>query len=276
MKEDTFGEQMSRLMLFFPWYTALGLGAVSITLISTLDRNWRWRYVSMLGGAIATVFSWSRIAILCLLICLGLLMFNRMPRLLKVVALCLGICAGYGALINGFNPIDEYLAAEHDVDAARPGSNMARDLIYQKSWAGFQASPWLGNGLDFPRALKTEPIAIGSHSTTYGLLYTAGAPGLASFILAMLVTTGCMLWRFIQAPPRSMERRVLEVGLLLMLCLALYCPFEALYSLTLPCIVMFSWIGACFPSPPAQLADRGDAQIRPSSEARRALSSGFG
>jgi hypothetical protein len=34
-----------------------------------------------------------------------------------------------------------------------------------------------------------------------------------------------------------------------MLCLAVYAPFEALYSLTLPCIVLFSWIGACFPSP---------------------------
>jgi hypothetical protein len=249
MREDTFGEQLSRLVLFFPWYTALGLGALSILFIGALERDWRWRAPSMIGAMIAAVFCWSRLSIFCMLMVGGLMMFLRLPRLLQITAVCLTLAAGYGAMVNGYDPTIAYEHLQGDVNAARPGSNMARDLIYRKSWEGFVASPWFGNGLDFPRALKTEPIAIGSHSTTYGLLYTAGAPGLAAFILAMLVTFIAMIWRYSAAATGSPERRALLVGICLMLCLAVYAPFEALYSLTLPCIVLFSWIGACFPSP---------------------------
>jgi hypothetical protein len=250
MQEDTFGEKTSRLMLFFPWYTALGLGGLSVVFISALERNWKWRWVSVLGGVVATVFSWSRIAIVCLVLVGAFSIFLKLPRVVKILSVCAVLVVFYGALIQGFDPITEYDRLQGDVDAARPGSNEARDLIYAKSWDGFLQSPYFGNGLNFPQALKTEPIAIGSHSTTYGLLYTAGAPGLVAFVIAMLVTFLALLHRYLTTAAGSRERRFIGAGLSLVACLVLYCKFEALYSLTLPCIVLFAWIGACLPSPP--------------------------
>jgi hypothetical protein len=278
MAEDTFGQSRARLILFFPYYTALGLGALSIVFISALDRNWKWRLTGMLGGSIATVLSWSRMAIFCLVLFGVVQSLLRLPRLIQiiVVGVCLG--AGYVALLNGFDPIVEYDRFQNDLDAGRPGSNMARELIYAQSWAGFVESPYFGNGLNFPPAHKTEPIAIGSHSTTYGLLYTAGALGLAAFLIALLITFIAMVQRYLSVSPASKERQVILVGISMVLCIALYSRFEALYSLTVPCIVLFAWLGACFPSPSvvAQSATRfppssGSPSVPP--ERRRGLAS---
>ncbi len=249
MPESTFGEKTARLILFFPWYTALGLGAVSVAFISALERNVFWRMVGMAGGVVATVFSWSRIAIFCLVVVGAGMVFVRLPRNLQIVSGLLGVAALCVAVMVGFDPIHSYFSAQDAVDAARRGSNMARDLIYTQSWEGFLDSPYFGNGLNFPPAHRTEPIAIGSHSTTYGLLYTAGAPGLVAFLVAMFVTFLALIKRYASLAPDSAGRPVVVVGIGLTTCLAFYCKFEALYSLTLPCIVLFAWIGACLPSP---------------------------
>ncbi len=248
MPEATFGETTARLILFFPWYTALGLGAVSVVFISALDRNWKWRAAGMLGGAVATLFSWSRIAIFCLVIVGGFMLFMRLPRRLRMIAMCAGLAGICAAVMAGFDPISQADRAQTAVDTVRQGSNMARDLIYKESWAGFLQSPWFGNGLNFP-PIRGIPSAVGSHSTTYGLLFTAGVPGLAAFVLAMMTTLAALGWRYAKLPPKSPERPAVLVGIGLVVCLALYCKFEAIYSLTLPCIVLFAWIGAALPSP---------------------------
>ncbi len=254
MPESTFGENTARLILFFPWYTALGLGAVSVVLISTLEKNRMWRFTSMLGGTIATIFSWSRIAIFCLIAVGAFLAFMRLPRGPRVALACTAAVGLFAAMVAGFDPLHAYNSTQSAVDAARSGSNMARELIYSKSWEGFLESPYFGNGLLFPPALRTEPIAIGSHSTIYGLLYTAGAPGLAAFILAMAVTFIALCRRYLTLPRDSIDRQVVLIAIGLVICLALYCKFEAIYSLTLPCIVLFAWIGAALPSPLVEAA----------------------
>jgi len=245
--EDTFGEKTARFILFFPWFTALGLGALSVVFISTLDKNWKWRLTGIIGGSIATVLSWSRMAIFCLVIFGALQFYLRLPRLVQIVCISVAILALYVALLNGFDPVADYDYFQSSLTATRPGSNLARDLIYEKSWEGFLQSPYFGNGLNFPPAHKTEPIAIGSHSTIYGLLYTAGAPGLAAFVFTMLVTFACLIQRYL-TETNGEERQRIVIGISLALSLVLYCKFEALYSLTIPCFVLFAWIGACFPS----------------------------
>ncbi len=247
LPESTFGEDTARLVLFFPWYTALGLGAVSVTFISALERDWKWRLVGMLGGVVATIFSWSRIAIFCLVAVGALLLFARLRPRIRVIAICLGVIVLCIAVMAGFDPVHEAGQAQSAVDTVRQGSNMARDMIYDQSWQGFLESPWFGNGLNFP-LVHGIPSAIGSHSTIYGLLYTAGVPGIVAFIVAIAVTLAALLTRLMSLERGSVDHDVVLIGIGLVLCLALYCKFEAIYSLTIPCIVLFVWIGACLPS----------------------------
>jgi hypothetical protein len=245
--EDTFGRQTARLVLFFPYYTALGLGALAFAFISQLDHDWRWRIIGFLGGAIGAVFSWSRIAVVCLVGVGSLLIFATLNRTLQVVIVLAGIGICSTSLVVGFDPVDGYIQLQNDLREVRPGSSQARDLIYEKSWNGFLESPYFGNGLNFPPALTTEPIAIGSHATIYGLLYTAGLPGLVTFLTAISITLGALAARCARTAS-SEHRRISLVGLGLAVCLLIFCPFEALYSLTVPCIVLFAWIGASLPS----------------------------
>ena len=46
--EETLGEATTRLLLFFPWTTGLGLGGLAITFISMLEGNLRWRLLGVL------------------------------------------------------------------------------------------------------------------------------------------------------------------------------------------------------------------------------------
>ena len=85
--EETLGEATTRLLLFFPWTTGLGLGGLAITFISMLEGNLRWRLIGVCGGLIAVVFSWSRIAIASLVAIGALLVFLRLSFRWRVAVL---------------------------------------------------------------------------------------------------------------------------------------------------------------------------------------------
>src|SRR5208282_778388 len=52
-------------------------------------------------------------------------------------------------------------------------------------------------------------------------------------------------WCFISSGGNELRRKHALSGLGLALCLVAYCPYEALYNLTIPCLYLFTWIGAC-------------------------------
>jgi hypothetical protein len=89
-----------------------------------------------------------------------------------------------------------------------------------------------------------ETLPIGSHSTIYGLAYKGGPPTLSAFVVALVLTLAALVWRFLSysyGDPRR-SRALIAIGLALSL--AAYCKYEAIFNLTLPCLFLFTWIGA--------------------------------
>jgi O-antigen ligase len=242
--EETLGEATTRLLLFFPWTTGLGLGGLAITFISMLEGNLRWRLIGVCGGLIAVVFSWSRIAIALLVAIGALLAFLRLSFRWQLAVLGVLLVAFFAASLGGFDPIEKIKEAQDGVNGARAGSSLARELIYEKSWEGFLQSPIIGHGWIGDSVHRTETLPIGSHSTIYGLAYTGGLPTLAAFVFALSITLLALAWRFLRLDYDDPRRSGALVGLGLGLCLAAYCRYEALFNLTLPCLFLFTWIGA--------------------------------
>jgi len=261
-REDTLGEARTRLILFFPWATALGLGGLAIALISTRVEQFRWRIIGMAGGAIGVVFSWSRIAIASMVLIGAMLIFIRLPRYLKILSATLAAVGLYGLTVLGLDPITLATDMHAAADQARAGSSLARDLIYQKSWEGFLRSPIIGNGWIGESVHRTENLPIGSHSTIYGVLYTGGTITFACYVLAMALTAIALLYSIYHWRMEKERQQNAIVGLCLWLSLVLYCPYESLFSLTLPCLYLFVWIGGVIPAgradkpAPAKVAQR--------------------
>ncbi|HTZ70292.1 MAG TPA: O-antigen ligase family protein [Acetobacteraceae bacterium] len=251
IREETLGEVMTRLILFFPWATALGLGGLGIFFISTLERHQLWRLLGLAGGLTGVIFSWSRIAIATALAVGAVHGFLRASGRTRFAVILLAIAILALLPFFGVEPPLDLSAMRHSVDSARAGSSMARDLIYQKSWEGFLASPWIGHGWIGASVHPKEELPIGSHSTIYGLLYTGGLPTFTCFIVAMLATLAALAGRLYTLPSTA-DRARIHVALALVLCLAAFAPFEELFSLTLPCLFMFTWIGAALGCDPAR------------------------
>lgn len=246
--EDTLGESMTRLILFFPWATALGLGGLAIALISTRAEQLRWRVLGMAGGAIGVVFSWSRIAIASMALIAALLIFIKLPRYLKILSATAAIIGVYGLSVLGLDPITLATDMHDAADQARAGSSLARDLIYQKSWEGFLQSPIIGNGWIGESVHRTENLPIGSHSTIYGVLYTGGAITMSCYVLAIGMTLAALIYAVHYWRSDKQRQQDAIIGLCLWLSLVLYCPYESLFSLTLPCLYLFIWIGGVIPA----------------------------
>jgi hypothetical protein len=254
--EDTLGEARTRLILFFPWATALGLGALAIALISTRAEQVRWRVIGMIGGVVGTVFSWSRIALATLVLVAALLIFIKLPRYLQVLSVTMIAIGIYGLSVFGLDPVTLIANMHRAADEARAGSSIARDLIYQKSWEGFLQSPVIGNGWIGESVHRIEDLPIGSHSTIYGVLYTGGAITFTCYVLAMLTTLMALGYGIYHWREDKERQQNAIIGLCLWLSLLLYCPYESLFSLTLPCLFLFTWIGGAIPGGEGRVARR--------------------
>jgi hypothetical protein len=245
--EDTLGESRIRLILFFPWATALGLGGLAIAVISSrVVKTWP-RIFGMAGGATGVIFSWSRIAVAAMILVAAILIFLKLPRFLQITATVAVAVGLYAASVMGFDPVTVLMDIHDAADRARAGSSLARDLIYEKSWEGFLRSPVIGNGWIGESVHRVENLPIGSHSTVFGLLYTGGTITFGCFVLAMLVTLFALLYALYHWRGDAVRRQNAIVGCCLWLSLALYCPYEALFSITLSCVFLFTWIGGVIP-----------------------------
>jgi hypothetical protein len=200
--------------------------------------------IGVTGGVIAVVFSWSRIAIVSMLVIALILAFFRAPFRWRLGITGLALTAYFFATMQGFDPLESVKKAQDGVNGARAGSSMARELIYTKSWEGFLKSPIIGNGWIGDSVHNKETLPIGSHSTVYGLAYTGGAPTLAAFVFAMALTFIALVWRFLSYDFDDPRRSGALVAIGLILCLLSYCRYEALFNLTLPCLFLFTWLGA--------------------------------
>lgn len=254
ISEETFGEQVTRLILFYPYTTALGLGGIGITLISLLEKDFRFRLLGMTGGLIAVVFSWSRLSLGALVLCVLGWVWLKASFRLKLLFIFLALFALFAISVAGFDWPAAVMSVQDRIDGVRAGSSLARHLIYEKSWEGFLQSPIFGYGWIGPSVHPKEILPIGSHSTIYGLLYTGGIMTLAAFVIAITLTLASGAIRlFCEEGERRDE---VIVMLLLSLTLLFFCKYESLFSITLPCSYIFAFIGGA-------LEPRQQTQISP-------------
>jgi O-antigen ligase len=239
--EESFGSVLPRLILFFPWATALSLGGIGVLLVSLLEERRMWRALGVVGGVIGVVLSFSRIGLLMCIVCLTVLWWTGSSRLARWTA----IAATWVALsIVLFSGVDLMALAAEMLGAAyeaRSGASLGRQLIYERSWEGFLTSPIFGHGSIGGSILATEVLPIGSHSSVVGLLYTGGLVTFVVFSIALTMTllaTG-------QAALRG--GRPERVAFALVVALVGYAPVESLFSFSLPCLFVFFWIGAALP-----------------------------
>lgn len=241
ISEETFGETATRLILFFPYTTALGLGGIGIVMISLLEKDWRFRLAGLTGGLIAVVFSWSRLALGALLLCgLGWLWLKASLRL-RLLLVFIALLGLFVMSVANVDWLTVLLSLPDRIDGVRAGSSIARHLIYDKSWEGFLESPLFGYGWIGPSVHPKEVLPIGSHSSVYGLLYTGGLLTFACFAIAMATTVLAGIIRLVRAGPDRRDEAI--VMLLLSLTLLFFCKYESLFSVTLPCSYIFAFIG---------------------------------
>lgn len=256
--EDTLGETATRLILFFPWAPALGFGGLAIALISSRALHRRWRWLGVSGGAVAVVFSWSRLALAVGLLLVALWLMLRMPRAARRGTASALAAALVAMAAFGIEPLGLLREVRSAADGARAGSSIARELIYRHSWEGFVESPWIGNGWIGPSVHPTEPLPLGSHSTLYGTLYTGGLSTFLCWLLAMLSTGAALLhaaWRARREPPATRSDARVACGLWLVLCC--FSPYESLFSFALPCNFLFVWIGGVLSEDRPRRVDAG-------------------
>jgi hypothetical protein len=222
--EASFG--LPRLVLFFPWSTALGFGGICIFFIAFCERQAGWRWLGFVAGVVIVLLSFSRAAAVILPICLLLFLLLR---------------SGPGMLAA--DPV----ALMHDmmsqINASRAGSSQARDLIYAYSWQGFLDSPLFGQGWIGPSVIRQEVLPIGSHSTLYGTLYTGGAVTFAALAcagtaLAIVALRAALVLRSTEAvAAASIVAAFIAFGY-----------GEGLYNLILPCLFAFLFVGGALSS----------------------------
>ncbi|QRM53583.1 O-antigen ligase family protein [Sinorhizobium sp. BG8] len=255
ISEETLGELTTRLILFYPYTTALGLGGIGITLISLLEKDWRFRLCGMAGGLIAVVFSWSRISLGALVICAVGWCWLKASLKLRLAFVGLGLGTLFVLSIADVNWPEAIADLQNRIDGVRAGSSLARQIIYEKSWEGFLQSPVFGHGWIGPSVHPKEMLPIGSHSTFYGLLYTGGALTFGAFAIAIAMTLVAGVIRLLTVSPERRDEII--VMILLSATLLIFCKYESLFSITLPCTYIFAFIGGA-------LEPRGEESSMPS------------
>ena len=247
--EPLFGIPTPRLATLFPWATALGFGGMCLAFVLLNEENRRRRRLGLLGAAVMLVGSLGRMAFLATIAAASLRwLLLRSPRT-RMALMSIGlvvVCAGGLIGIATRGSLDDAAAVVRTrLEETRPGASEAREKVYEESWAGFHASPWLGNGwpgdpvyaVDNADALRTLGTMVpGSHSTYLGSLYLGGIVTLTAFVFALLWTMFALL-----AAHRARTYAANTVALLAGI--AMVATSESLASLALPSLFAFLWIG---------------------------------
>jgi hypothetical protein len=269
--EELFGVSLPRLSFFFPWTTALGFGGLCLALIAANEADLRRRRWTVAGGLFMLIASMSRLVWLALLACAGLRWFLGRARLSRatmvslalaiVLALTIGSTLSYGSPGGMFAGISDWFG---DI---RPSASRSRELVYEATWDGFCESPLLGHGWpgeavypeDWPQVMQGGGTMVpGSHSTFLGLLYLGGVVTFAAFAFALAWTTRLVAT---SGGPAPLVRNTLA----LLFGVALTGVGESLFSVVVPALFAFLWLGIALRACRPQLARRsvGEAALSP-------------
>lgn len=255
--EELFGVSLPRLSFFFPWTTALGFGGLCLTLIAANDADPRRRRWAVAGGLFMLAASMSRLVLVALLACAGLHWFLGRRLLARAAlvpfVLAVALAAAIGSTLSDGSPVEMLRGVSEWFGDIRPSASRSRELVYEATWDGFVESPLLGHGWpgeavypeDWPQVMQGGGTMVpGSHSTFLGLLYLGGILTFTAFAFALGWTT---LLVATSGGPAPLVRNTLT----LLFGIALTGIGESLFSVVVPTLFAFFWLGialrACRP-----------------------------
>lgn len=189
--------RIPRIEILYPWSVMLSFCSLVVLMIALGEKDRRWRTVGVLGGLLGIFGGQSRTVALCLILSVAVYLVLRGGRRAVLLATVSGVFAAsllqlyLGA--TGGRLADGVAGVYNAALEWRAGSTSARRLAYQASFEGFLRAPFIGHGWQGDFVEPTIPIPVGSTSSVFGLLYTAGALGLGSFVLALVVLVGAGL-----------------------------------------------------------------------------------
>ncbi len=247
--EELFGVLLPRLSFLFPWTTAMGFGGLCLVWITANEPNRTRRRLAVASGVFMIVASMGRSAGAIFVASLGLRLFLACPRRWQIPLSLAGVAAmsavPIASTIVAGDPLAAARAVTERFDDLRPSATRARDLVYDESWLGVRRAPLLGHGWpgdpvypeDYPQVMLGGGTMLpGSHSTYLGLLYLGGAVTLLAFVLAMGATLALVATS--HGPPALVRNTVV-----LLAAIAANGVSEGLYSLVVPTLYAFLWIG---------------------------------
>jgi hypothetical protein len=244
-REDTFGQALPRLVLFFPYPTALGLAGLAIFMISFCEKHRWWRIVGFTAGLCAVVFSFSRAAIVILPVTIAVFYIAQGRGTIWALSFTTAgaLLALMGILIDP-EIFQSIFGLSESFSQARSGSSLARSLLNEVNWQGFLDSPVFGQGWCCTVSVHPkEYLPIGTHSAFYGTLYTGGVAAFGSLILAVAGTAFVLLTEALKGRVEA------AASLAIMVAVFLYGYGESLFDLVLPCMFIFLFIGSSLGSP---------------------------
>jgi hypothetical protein len=247
--EELFGVLLPRLSLLFPWTTAMGFGGVCLVyVVANEPVAWR-RRLGIASGVFMVLSSMSRLAGLLLIVTALLRRWLALPRALQALTLASGVFAaaaiGVVSTVVYGGPTAIVDAVQNRFDDLRPSATRSRELVYEKTREGLTEAPLLGHGWpgepvypeDFPQVMAGGGTMVpGSHSTYFGLMYLGGIVTLAAFLFALTRTT----WLVLTSGGAPALR---DNTLVLLITLAITGLGEGLYSLVVPTLYAFLWLG---------------------------------
>ncbi|MBW4602988.1 MAG: O-antigen ligase family protein [Calothrix sp. FI2-JRJ7] len=210
-EEETY---QTRLQLFTPWPPALGLVGCVYFFLACQESNKKWRFIGMVGSIAMIIASFSRLAMLCLVIVPLLTWFlvNFTQPKVQITTGVVGFFTGIFAppLINFFQTFKEQFSK------ARASSSRLREVLGRVALERWKEAPIWGHGIVDPRGPAfTKHMPIGTHHTWFGLLFDKGLVGL--FALAVP-----LLWSFVDLLYKSYKNPTARVALSVLIVLILF------------------------------------------------------
>lgn len=248
LSDEFLGTSVFRLILFFPWSTGLALAGLLTAALAPREPSWTWRLLGLAGGLTGLVLAYSRAVFVGSAVALSLMAFLRCSVRTRLLAVMGAAAVANGALLAGFDPSMLFGDAYRGFTDARPGSSEGRDLLYAAAWNGFLQAPWIGHGWFGPEYARWMPIAIGSHSTFFGVLYKGGVITFAVLCTAFAVTLAWYVARLREGPSDA----ALALSVLIVYGMVAY--GENLDTLVPSLALTFLWLGgAMAPARPSSL-----------------------
>lgn len=264
--EELFGVSLPRLSLFFPWTTALGFGGLCLVFVAMNDDDPRRRRRAIASGLFMVLSSMSRLSLAALLAALSVWWLLRRTRRTQIAILAFGVAAMIAVALAStiwFGAPDGVATALGErFEDVRPSASRSRELVYEESWVGFWQAPLLGHGWpgeavypeDWPQVMQGGGTMVpGSHSTFLGLLYLGGVLTFGAFLFALLRTMRVVAMST-HAPSTKYNTFALLVGV------AVTAVGESLFSVVVPALFAFLWLGVALGACGEPVAVRSPAQ----------------